>query len=85
MLLQALYGLQKSPRLWLQDLTSTLSKLRLQQTDEEYYLFADNGLLIFFYVNNIMVLYKKEHQKTFKYFIKKLIEYYDLRDMDELS
>jgi Reverse transcriptase (RNA-dependent DNA polymerase) len=48
-------------------------------------LFVDNRLLIFFYIDDIVVLYRKEHQRTFKHFIKNLIAHYDLRDMGKLS
>ena len=48
-------------------------------------MFTGNGLLIFFYVDDIVALYKKQHQKIFEEFIEKLIEHYELRDIGELS
>ena len=83
--LQALYGLRQSPLLWLQDFTSTLSKLGLWQINEEFCLFMSNELILFFYIDDIVVLFKKEHRKMFEKFIGKLMEHYELRDIGELS
>jgi hypothetical protein len=48
-------------------------------------LFAGNRLLVFFYIDDIVALFQKKHQKAFENFIEKLIGHYDLRDIGELS
>src|SRR5438046_7144915 len=85
LLQQALYGLRQSPLLWLEDLTSMLSTLGLQQINEEYCLFTNGKLILFFYVDDIVVLYKKGHQRDFEHFIRQLMKRYELRDMGNLS
>ena len=62
-----------------------LRALRLQQISEEYCLFTDGRLTLFFYVDDIVILYRKRHQQDFERFIKQLKRHYDLRDMGHLS
>jgi hypothetical protein len=57
LLLRALYGLRRSPLLWLQELSTTLKELGLQEVAGEPCLFMnDDGVLIFFYVDDIVLL-----------------------------
>jgi hypothetical protein len=52
LLRRALYGLKEAP-LWYQDLAKTLQDLGLKQILNTPCLFANNDLIVFFYVNNI--------------------------------
>ena len=50
LLLRALYGLRRSPLLWLLELSATLKELGLQEVAGEPCLFMnDDGVLVFFY------------------------------------
>jgi len=56
----ALYGLKILPLLWYKELTSTLAKFRLKPILGTNYLFTDKRLIVFFYVDDIAVLFAKE-------------------------
>jgi hypothetical protein len=56
LLLQALYGLQRSPLLWFTEFSTTLSKLGLQLVLEAECLYISNKLIVFFFVDDIVVL-----------------------------
>jgi hypothetical protein len=59
-LLMALYGLKILPLLWYKELTSTLAKFRLKPVPGTNCLFTDGRLIIFFYVDDIAVLFAKK-------------------------
>ena len=56
----ALYGLKISLLLWYKELTSTLAKFGLKLVLGTNYLFTNGQLIIFFYVDNITVLFAKK-------------------------
>ena len=56
-LLKALYRLKILLLLQYKELTSTLAKFRLERTN---YLFTNRRLIVFFYVDNITVLFAKK-------------------------
>ena len=59
-LLMALYGLKILPLLWYKELTSTLAKFGLEAVPGTNCLFTDGRLIIFFYVDDIAVLFAKK-------------------------
>src|SRR5438552_13384009 len=69
-LLQALYGLRRSPLLWLQELMAALTDLGLRNIPGEPCLFTNNdGIIFFFYVDDIILLYyptKHKHAQSLK-------------------
>src|SRR6266700_7678433 len=60
LLFQALYGLRRSPLLWYNELTTILKKEGLRLVVEEPYLYYNDWLIVFFYINDITVTYRKE-------------------------
>jgi hypothetical protein len=54
-LLRALYGLRISPRLWQQEAAGVLKKLGLRQVPEDPCVFVGDGILVFFYVDDILI------------------------------
>ena len=58
-LYRALYGLRRSPLLWQKELTKTLKSLGFEQMPYEPCCFIRNGVIIFFYVDNIVVTYRR--------------------------
>jgi hypothetical protein len=52
---RALYGLRISPRLWQREAASVLRKLGLQQMPEDPCVFIGQGLLVFFYIDDILI------------------------------
>jgi hypothetical protein len=54
-LIKALYGLRSSPKLWLQEASSVLTKLGLTPLPEDPCVFIGQGIIIFFYVDDILI------------------------------
>jgi hypothetical protein len=69
----ALYGLKISPLLWYKELTSTLTKFRLKPVLGTNYLFTNRRLIVFFYVDNIAVLFTKKDLPRLEEFEAKLL------------
>ncbi|EED13613.1 conserved hypothetical protein [Talaromyces stipitatus ATCC 10500] len=59
---KALYGLRRSPLLWQKELTSTLIELGFKTVPHELCCMLKSGIILFFYVDDIVVAYKKSHQ-----------------------
>ena len=70
----ALYGLKISPLLWYKELTNTLAKFGLKPIPGTNYLFTDGRLIIFFYIDNIAVLYTKKDLLKLEEFKVKLLQ-----------
>jgi len=61
---KALYGLRQLLLLWQKELTSTLLALGFQTILHEPYILIKGGILIFFYVDDIILAYRKEDIAT---------------------
>jgi hypothetical protein len=78
LILRALYGLKEAPLLWYTELQKTLKKLGLKPVPGVSCLFSNDHLLVFFYVDDMVVLVhpsKLGHKKIFE---KRLLQIYDL-------
>jgi hypothetical protein len=85
-LLRALYGLRRSPLLWLQELTAALIDLGLRNIPGEPCLFTDdNGIILFFYVDDIVLLYHTTKQKYAQYLKRALQQRFEIRDLGDLQ
>ncbi|EED14304.1 conserved hypothetical protein [Talaromyces stipitatus ATCC 10500] len=83
---RALYGLRRSPRLWQKELTTTLLSLGFVPIPDEECLFIKNGVLILFFVDDILVFYDKDKkQAIFEETEKGLTSKYELRKMDKFE
>ena len=85
LLLKALYDLKQVLALWYRHLIKTLNELELKQVSEIKYLFVNAYMLVFFYVNDIAILYEKKHTQQMKKFQNKLFQIYEMRYIDELQ
>ncbi|KAG7001233.1 hypothetical protein FOFC_03480 [Fusarium oxysporum] len=56
---KALYGLRVSPLLWQKELSKTLLELGYEQVPHEPCCFKKEGILFFFYVDDVIVAYRK--------------------------
>ena len=56
---KALYGLRKSPLLWQKELTRTIRQLGFEPVPHKPYCFMKNGIIMFFYVDDIVFSYRK--------------------------
>jgi len=82
---RALYGLKTSPLLWYQDLTKTLKELGLQEVKDVPCLWKSDKLIVFFYVDEIIVLIKPGQLPALESFEKKLLSRYEIRSLGELD
>ncbi|KAI1685790.1 Pol protein [Pyrenophora tritici-repentis] len=82
---RALYGLKEAPLLWYAELQKTLKKLGLKAVPGVPCLFANNNLIVFFYVDDIVVLVHPSKTSYKEEFEKRLLQIYDLRILGELS
>jgi hypothetical protein len=82
---RALYGLKQAPRLWQRELAATLTSMGLQQSSEELCLFQNQYLILFFFVDDVVTLYRPEHEAFYHSFWTELATRYEARDMGQIS
>lgn len=85
LLLRALYGLRISPLLWYQELAGFLRSLGLCQGTEESCIFFNDWLIIFFYVDDIVAIYRPEDNDKMDEFERKLMGKYEMKRLKELK
>ena len=84
-LLRALYGLRQSPLLWYKDLTATLKELGLVEVPDANCLLTNHYLTVFFYVDDIIILYHSKDSEQFESFLQRLQQRYRLRRLQRVN
>ena len=69
----ALYGLKILPLLWYKELTGTLTKFGLKPVLGTNYLYNNRWFIVFFYVDDIAVLFTKKDLLRLEEFKAKLL------------
>ena len=82
---RALYGLKDAPLLWYKHLKKTVIKLGLRPVKDVPCLFTNERLIVFFYVDDIVVLVHLDHLDDHRLFERGLEAVYDLRKLGELK
>ncbi|OQE49847.1 hypothetical protein PENNAL_c0534G08755 [Penicillium nalgiovense] len=82
---KALYGLRKSPRLWQQEATRVLEELGFQAVPEDLCLFTRSGIIVFFYVDDIVIVYHRSKFNEASQLRTQLQKHWELRDMGEAT
>ena len=85
LLLWAFYGLCQSPLLWLKELLHALTDLGFHQILEEPCLFTDNRLIIFFYIDDIVILCHSKDILQLQTFQETIMDQYEMQDLGELT
>jgi Reverse transcriptase (RNA-dependent DNA polymerase) len=80
----ALYGLKISLLLWYKELTNTLAKFGLKPVLGTNCLYTDRQLIVFFYVDDIAVLFTKKDLLRLEEFKAKLLYRYKIRALGDL-
>lgn len=80
---RALYGLRVSPRLWQQEAARVLKKLGLEQIPEDPCVFIGKGIIIFFYVDDILIACHSSARERARLLERQLEEYWELTDHGE--
>jgi len=60
---KALYGLQQLPLLWQKNLMSSLTELGFKEVPQKPYVMLKDGIIFFFYVDDIVFYYRKTDEK----------------------
>jgi hypothetical protein len=84
-LLRALYRMPRSPLLWYNELKSTMEKLGFTQVPECEYLFINRRIIVFFYIDDIVIMVYPQFRQDYLDFKAKLTKAYKMRDMGELK
>ena len=82
---RAFYGLPRSPLLWFNDLSGIIQKLGLEPVLKCAYLFTNNKLIVFFFVNDICILCHPQNLKYYHTFRASLINAYKICDIEEIK
>ena len=83
---KALYGLRRSPLLWLRELSTALTDLGLSQIPGEPCLFTDyRGIILFFYVDDIVGISTPERSSELDALLEKLKARFSMKDLGELK
>ena len=79
-IIKTLYEQRRFSLLWLRDLTKICLFMNLKSILEEFCLFIDKDkIFFFFYMNNIIFVYRKEKTKEIDCFIERLTNRYKLK------
>ena len=85
LLLKALYGLRRAPRLWQKKLVSKLTEIGLRQISEEPCLFINDFIFLMFFSDDIATLFHGDSRSKANTFKKSLLESFDIEDLGELK
>jgi Reverse transcriptase (RNA-dependent DNA polymerase) len=69
---KALYRLWRSPLLWQREHTQSLKRLGFEQIPHEPCCFIKDGIILFFYVDNIVIAFGKHQETDARSLIEKL-------------
>lgn len=83
--LLALYGLKESPLLWYRELEGTLLGLGLRATPGFPCLYVNDWLILFVYVDDIVMAYHHSNEHLQENFESKLIQMYNLKTMGNIT
>ena len=82
---KALYGLRRSPLLWQKNLTSSLTELGFKEVPQEPCVMLNEGVVVFFYVDDIVFCYRKKDKEKTQGLIQKLQQEYKMKTLGELK
>jgi hypothetical protein len=84
-LLRALYGLKEAPRLWAIHFQESLRKLGLHPVQGFPCLWINDRVILFFYVDDIIILFHPDYQDDFEKLERQLIKLYNLRQIGDVK
>ena len=80
----ALYRLKILPLLWYNELISTLTEFKLKPVLGTNCLYTDGWFIVFFYIDNIAVLFAKKDFLKLEEFKAKLLHWYEICAIGDL-
>jgi hypothetical protein len=84
-LLRALYGLKEAPRLWAIHFQESLRNLGLHPVQGFPCLWMNERIILFFYVDDIIMLYHPDYQDEFEKLERQLVKLYNLRQIGDVK
>jgi hypothetical protein len=84
-LLKTLYDLKQVSILWYRNLINVLEDLRLMSMLEINCLYANDWLILFFYVNDIIILFMKSNSNRMRIFEKALMQRFEMKILNSLQ
>ena len=84
-LLKALYGLKQAPLLWHNHLVEILENLGLTRVSGVNCVLTSDWLLVFFYVDDIILLFDKQYRTKAEAFIVTLQQQLELREITDAN
>jgi len=82
---KALYGLRRSPLLWQKNLTNSLKELGFKEVPQEPCVMLSGGVVVFFYVDDIVFCHRKKDEERTKGLIRELQREYQMNILGELK
>ena len=82
---RALYGLKEAGHLWYEELTGTLRDLGLQCVGDEQCLWYNDWLVLFFYVDDVVAMFRLTHAPKWNRFRDDLCGKYDFKNLKDLK
>lgn len=82
---KALYGLRNSPQLWYKELTQALKRIGFKAIPQEPCCFIKNGIILFFYVDDIVVAFRKHQEVEARSLIEQLRAKYKMTGGNNLQ
>jgi len=82
---RALYGLRQSPALWQKHVTNTFTVLGLHSVPGINCLFMNEWMTLFFFVDDIAIIFDKRHTDKVNDFERRLLSTYKMHAMGELE
>ena len=73
------------PLLWFKHLTIIIERLRFKPVLECACLYTNSRIVVFFYINDIVIIVHPKYYSDFLDFKAKLMAVYKMRDMGELK
>jgi hypothetical protein len=84
-LCKALYGLKRAPLLWFNDLTKTLEEMGFHVIPDAPCVWTNGVLIVFFFVDDIAVINRREDKSSAEEFAKVLSAKYPLTEKEEMK
>jgi Reverse transcriptase (RNA-dependent DNA polymerase) len=79
LLQRALYGLRRAPRLWQQNFRAALIEMGMQPVSEDQCLYTSEHLMIFYFVDDLVILCCPEDNEIKEQFKKDLTKRFEKR------
>ena len=84
-LLRTLYDLKQSSALWYKHLFKTLFELSLKNVSKIECLFVNEYMILFFFVDDIAIMYDRRHMQKIKKFQFKLFQVYEMKYLEKIQ